>query len=681
MLKQWSVAKLNKESAMDIAQRYDLPMLVSMMLDIRGITDENDIIDFFSDEINIEDPFLIKDMEKAVDRIKYAVENSEKICIFGDFDADGVTSTALLYSYLYDIGADVISYIPSREEEGYGMNIEAIKNLHSQNVKLIITVDNGIAAIEEVEFAKSLEIDVVITDHHTPPSILPDACAIVDLHQEGCMSKFKDLSGVGVALKLVIAIEGEYADVNAIFENYSDLAAIGTIGDIVSLRGENRFIVKEGLTHINNRERIGINALIDESGLTDKEITSGNVSFTLVPRINACGRLGLSKDSVTMLLSEDMEIANSIANKLGSDNSQRQQIEKDILHDINEMIKINPSLVQNKIIVIEGKNWHQGVIGIVASRLKDAYGKPSIVITKDGDIYRGSGRSVKGFSLINALSECSDLLVQYGGHPMAVGFGINSGDIRKFTEKINRISEDIPYPTLDIDCKLNPTQLSVPLVSPLSMMEPFGAGNPKPLFGLYKMQITDIKEISNGKHLKFTLTRDYTSISALKFNTTLDECPFIKYDVIDVAASLDINEYNGIQQLSIIIKDYKFTDYDMEFQLKSRDLFERFCMGDKVTKEEVNSIIPTRDEFALFYRYLKQNDGFRYPFEILNYRVDKNIGYGKMRVILEALSDLGLIQIYEGMTDSNILMCDVKNKVSLEDAKIIMKLREVSALG
>ena len=312
-MKKWVTKKLNKDNAVAISQRYELPMLIAMLLDIRGITDDSAIIDFLSNETLTASPFEIRDMDLAVERIQAAIEDGELICVYGDFDADGVTSTALLYSYLSDIGANAMYYIPSRETEGYGMHREAIDRLYQRGVKLIITVDNGVAAADEIAYANSLEIDTVVTDHHAVPDVLPEAVAVVDPHRPDCDSSFKELSGVGVAFKLVQAIEGEYADVDGLLENYSDLAAIGTVGDIVTLRGENRVLVKNGLRHINNSDRLGIAALTEVSGLSGKQISAGNLSYTLVPRINAGGRLGLSQKSVTMLLSDDEDYALDIA--------------------------------------------------------------------------------------------------------------------------------------------------------------------------------------------------------------------------------------------------------------------------------------------------------------------------------------------------------------------------------
>ncbi len=680
-MKKWTVAKLNKDIAVDISMRHELPMLIAMILEIRGIIHDDEINDFLYNESVLSDPFDAKDMDKAVERIKQAIENYEKICIYGDFDADGVTSTALLYSYLETVGANVMFYIPAREGEGYGMNKEAIDLLNSQDVNLIITVDNGIAAVDEIAYANSLGIDTVVTDHHMPNTVLPDAVAIVDLHQEDCESYFKELSGVGVALKLVMAIEGEYGDTEQILENYSDLAAIGTIGDIVELVGDNRVIVKNGLKYIGNSDRCGINALVEQSGLSDRKITTGNVSFTLVPRINAGGRLGLSKKTVSMLLAEDEITASEIAQELCDDNTQRQAIEKEILNDIDERIKRNPSIVQNRVIVVCGENWHQGVIGIVASRLKEAYGKPSIVISVDDDVCRASGRSVKGFSLCDAVFACSDLLTQFGGHPMAVGFGILPENIEDFIYAINEYAKTVqmPVPELELDCKLNPAQLSVSLADQLSMLEPFGAGNPTPLFGLYNMSVSDIHELGGGKHLKLTLSRGVNSVTAMKFSTTKKEFPYNIGDTVDCAVTLDKNVYNNIESLSIIIKEMRFSNIDDDAIFVSKEAFEAFCTGEDISPETARELLPDRGEFAHVYRFLRANNGFDYSVDTLLYRLDNPIiSYGKLRVILECMNELSLIEIYEGMTSTKIKLNEVEGKVNLEDSIIISKLKEVS---
>ena len=680
-MKKWITRKLNKDNAVAVSQRYELPLLIAMLLDIRGITDDRDIEDFLYGDTLTASPFEIKDMDKAVERIQAAIEYCERICIYGDFDADGVTSTALLYSYLSDIGADVIYYIPSREEEGYGMNRGAVSKIRERGVKLIVTVDNGVAAVDEVAYAKSLGIDTVITDHHAVPEVLPDAVAVIDPHRQDCDSSFKELSGVGVAFKLVQAIEGEYADVEGLLENYSDLAAIGTVGDIVSLRGENRVFVRNGLRHINNGDRLGLAALVDESGLRGRSISAGNLSFTIVPRINAGGRLGLSQKSVSMLLTDDEDYAADIAAELSADNVERQQIERDILSDIDSLIRENPSIVNNRVIVVYGEGWHKGVIGIVASRIKEVYNKPAIIITLDGDICRASGRSVAGFSLIDAVFSCSDLLVQCGGHPMAVGFGIRRENIEDFITQLNRYAElnPIPTPTLELDCKLNPAQLSVDLARGLSLLEPFGSGNPTPLFGLYNMTLRDIREIGGGRHLRLTLSRGDNTIYALRFSTLLAEFPYRMGDVVDLAVTLDINVYNNSESLSVIIRDMRFSGQDEDDIISSGELFKSFCRGDDITPDEAASILPSRQEFAVVYRFLRAENGFSYPFDALLYRIGGGIGCGKLRVILECMNELGLISISEGMYEFKVGMREVGAKVDLGSSLIIKKLREVSS--
>lgn len=680
-MKVWSVAKVNKERAIAMANKLEIPPLLAMMLDIRGITKEEDVINFLQENKDFSDPFLMKDMDKAVERITTAVENGEKICVYGDYDADGVTSTSLLYSYLRDsLGADVMFYIPTRTGEGYGMNKGAVDKIHSQGVTLIITVDNGISAREEIDYANSLGIDTVITDHHVPSGAIPKAVAVVNAHQKDDKSPFKDFSGVGVAFKLVMAIEGEYADVDSLLENFSDIATLGTIGDIVPLVGENRTLVKNGLRHIQNSDRIGINAMKQESGIAEKEINSSNVAFTLVPRINAGGRLGSSEKSVNLLLTEDEDEAVTIADKLGMDNRERQSIEKEILASIDEEVRRTPNIVNDKILVFAGKGWHQGVVGIVASRIKDIYDKPTIIIGIDDDgVARGSGRSVEGFSLCDAVFACSEHLTHYGGHPMAVGISLEKEKINDFRKAINAYCKDIkmPYNILHIDCKLNPNQLDLSILDCLSYIEPCGASNPSPIFGLYNMTVIATKEIGNGKHMRITLSRGQGQVPvyAVYFNHNFQSCSYRNGDIVDVAVSLDRNIYNGQENLSVIIKDIKYSQSNNEELIDSERIFDKFAKRYKLTKNEVMSILPTRNDFAYVYRFLKQNKGFIYGEYALVNALNYKISMGKLIVILYSMKELGLINWLQGLYQSIIEMKE-SGKVNLEDSVFIKKLKE-----
>lgn len=680
-MKVWSVAKVNKERAIAMANRLEIPPLLAMMLDIRGITKEEDVINFLQENKDFSDPFLMKDMDKAVERITTAVENGEKICVYGDYDADGVTSTSLLYSYLRDsLGADVMFYIPTRTGEGYGMNKGAVDKIHSLGVTLIITVDNGISAREEIDYANSLGIDTVITDHHMPSGAIPKAVAVVNAHQKDDKSPFKDFSGVGVAFKLVMAIEGEYADVDSLLENFSDIATLGTIGDIVPLVGENRTLVKNGLRHIQNSDRIGINAMKQESGIAEKEINSSNVAFTLVPRINAGGRLGSSEKSVNLLLTEDEDEAFTIADKLGVDNRERQSIEKEILASIDEEVRRTPNIVNDKILVFAGKGWHQGVVGIAASRIKDIYDKPTIIIGIDDDgVARGSGRSVEGFSLCDAVFACSEHLTHYGGHPMAVGISLEKEKINDFRKAINAYCKDIkmPYNILHIDCKLNPNQLDLSILDCLSYIEPCGASNPSPIFGLYNMTIIATKEIGNGKHMRITLSRGQGQVPvyAVYFNHNFQSCSYRNGDIVDVAVSLDRNIYNGQENLSVIIKDIKYSQSNNEELIDSERIFDKFAKRYRLTKNEVMSILPTRNDFAYVYRFLKQNKGFIYGEYALVNALNYKISMGKLIVILYSMKELGLINWLQGLYQSIIEMKE-SGKVNLEDSVFIKKLKE-----
>lgn len=680
-MKVWSVAKVNKERAIAMANKLEIPPLLAMMLDIRGITKEEDVINFLQENKDFSDPFLMKDMDKAVERITTAVENGEKICVYGDYDADGVTSTSLLYSYLRDsLGADVMFYIPTRTGEGYGMNKGAVDKIHSLGVTLIITVDNGISAREEIDYANSLGIDTVITDHHMPSGAIPKAVAVVNAHQKDDKSPFKDFSGVGVAFKLVMAIEGEYADVDSLLENFSDIATLGTIGDIVPLVGENRTLVKNGLGHIQNSDRIGINAMKQESGIAEKEINSSNVAFTLVPRINAGGRLGSSEKSVNLLLTEDEDEAVTIADKLGMDNRERQSIEKEILASIDEEVRRTPNIVNDKILVFAGKGWHQGVVGIAASRIKDIYDKPTIIIGIDDDgVARGSGRSVEGFSLCDAVFACSEHLTHYGGHPMAVGISLEKEKINDFRKAINAYCKDIkmPYNILHIDCKLNPNQLDLSILDSLSYIEPCGASNPSPIFGLYNMTVIATKEIGNGKHMRITLSRGQGQVPvyAVYFNHNFQSCSYRNGDIVDVAVSLDRNIYNGQENLSVIIKDIKYSQSNNEELIDSERIFDKFAKRYKLTKNEVMSILPTRNDFAYVYRFLKQNKGFIYGEYALVNALNYKISMGKLIVILYSMKELGLINWLQGLYQSIIEMKE-SGKVNLEDSVFIKKLKE-----
>lgn len=677
-MKNWIVSEINKDEAKKIQTEYGLPPILAMLLQIRGITKQEEIEDFLQNDSVIASPFEIKDMQKGADRILTAIDNSEPICVYGDYDADGVTSTALLFSYLETVGANAMYYIPSREAEGYGMNKDAIDKLAEKGIKLIVTVDNGIAAVDEIDYANSLGIDTVITDHHQPTGKLPNAVAVIDMHQKDCKSKYKMLSGVGVAFKLVMALEGENCDVSSLLDNYSDLLCIGTVGDIVELKSENRVFVKRGLVNIQQSDRVGINALVQTAGIAGKKITSGNVSFTLVPRINAVGRLGFSGKSVSLLLTEDEEEANEIAKQLNDDNTERKEIEQNILLKIDDMVKLRPEIVRDRVLVIDGEGWHQGVIGIVASKIKEFYGKPTIILSRDGDEAKGSGRSVEGFSLCDAIFACSDLLMHYGGHPMAAGLSLKSENIELFRKRINEYAlqqEKMPFNACNIDCKLNPALLNVQLIEPLNYLAPYGAGNPTPMFGLYKMTLALVTPLSQNKHLRLQFKRNNSTVTVMKFFTTQQEFPYVAGDVLDLAVTLDINEFNGQRNLSVIAKEIKPSALDTEKFLQSQRNYEDFKLGLKLSFEQIDDLLPNREDFAILYVFLRKTGGYAFPIETLVHKLDYKLSIGKIRVILDAMSELSLVTVSEGINSAQIRVSQVSKKVDLNSADTIIKLR------
>ena len=650
-----------------------------MLLQIRGITSDVEIEDFLYNDSVIADPMEIRDMDKAAARVRQAIDSGEAICVYGDYDADGVTSTALLYSYLETVGANVTYYIPSREGEGYGMNSAAVDMLAAQGVRLIVTVDNGIAAREEIAHAKSLGIDTVVTDHHTPLSTLPEAVAVVDLHREDCPSRFKLLSGVGVAFKLIMALEGEECDVDMLLDNYSDILALGTIGDVVELKGENRVFVKRGMDSIMHTDRAGISALLEVSGIGEKALTAGRVAFTLVPRINAVGRLGHSGQSVELLLTEDFERAEEIAQVMNRDNTERKEIENRILEEIDAEIRRNPALVRDRVIVIDGEGWRQGVVGIVAARVKETFGKPTIIISREGDKAKGSGRSVEGFALCDAVAACADVLTHYGGHPMAAGLSLPAENISLFRKRINEYAASLPkmpYDCFRIDCRLNPAIISEELVYQISLLQPFGAGNPTPVFGFFEMQLEAIIPMGNNKHLRLQVSKGGNSLKVMQFFTALEEFPFIKGDIIDIAATLEINEYNGVKSVSVVAKDIKASADDSEKLLNANRAFEKFIGGKPLSKRIIERLTPTREDFAQLYRFLQACRGYRLAIDSLVHKLGGRLNLGKIRVMLEAMRQLGLIEMEEGITGASIVLNQVKGKVSLESAPVMKALKE-----
>lgn len=685
-MKKWIIFKQNENDVIKLSKKFNITYFLAVLLNIRGITSSEEIDSFLNLNTKFFNPMEFKDMDKAVERIIKAIDTFEKICVYGDYDADGVTSTVLLCSYLESKNANVMFYIPQRDMEGYGLNNNAIDLLKEQNVSLIITVDNGIVSIDEIDYAKKLGIDTVVTDHHQPRDILPNAVAVVDPYRKDCGSRFKNLAGVGVVFKLISALEGENLDLHNLIEMYSDLVSIGTIGDVVPLISENRFLVKKGINIINNViRREGLRALIDESGLSGKKITANNLSFTVIPRINASGRMDSSIKAVKLLLSNNYEQSIFYAESLDEYNRQRKQIGQDILKDVYNILEKEPHRKYDRVIIIEGENWHQGIIGIVASKVTEKYGKPCIIISINGDEAKGSGRSIKGFSLYEAVCAGQQYLTRFGGHHMAVGLNMYSKDIDSFKIAVNEYAktsmDELPYYSLDIDCEIGISDITVDLVREVSKLEPFGCGNPKPIFMLKNMKLCEIKPISDGKHLKILVKKDKNELYAMKFFTTKDQFIYDCGDVLDLAVTLEISEYMGIERVSTIIDDIKLSNVNYEKILTHKRLFERIKRKETDFKNysvniALDEIIPTRNDFIEVYNYIKLKKRVCTSIDLLSLRLNRFIDFIKIYIILDTLSELKLITKYEDGDIYNIEWNFTNTKVNLESASILKTLRE-----
>ena len=674
-IKNWHLAKLDKVNAQKIACQNNIPFFLAMMLDVRNIVDEKRIHELLSDEFEVSNPFEFIDMDKAVDRIQKAINSGEKICVYGDYDADGVTSTALLYLYLENCEANVIYYIPDRNSEGYGLNFSAIDKLFAEKVSLIITVDNGISAFDEVAYANSLGIETVITDHHQPPELLPNAVAIVDPHRSDCKSSFKNLAGVGVVFKLVCALEGSFADVEFILENYSDLILIGTIGDVVPLIGENRYLVKQGLKYIKNTNNLGVQEILNLAKLTEKPINSTNIAFNVVPRINASGRLSFSKKLVQLLTSENQLEVQNIATQVEDDNIKRKEIENEILLQAEELLKNEPVRAYQRVLIVEGENWHPGVIGIVAARLLEKYGKPTVVISKMGDVARGSCRSIEGFSLYEAIKTCAKYLVRFGGHPLAAGFELKCDDLNKFKNDINNFAKNfgvMPCLSLNIDCKLNSEALSLDLIEQLDPLEPFGKDNPEFTFGLYNMKICDMTFVGAEKnHLRLTLSRNSHKITAMKFFTTAQYFSYEFNDEVDLAVKLSKSEFRGQESLTLIIDGIKFSGLDNKLLIDEQRVYESIKRNEQVNSKLLQEHTPSRADFSVLYKFLKANNPINIDISVLYYRLkDFKISFCKLLIMLDAMAECGLITV-ETIADVYLITVKpVNGKVDLESSVV-----------
>ena len=662
--KKWIVGNPDREKAKLLAEECDIDPFAALIAVGRGIDNEGELELLMSDEPILCDPLELIDIKEAADYINNAIEENIKIAVFGDYDCDGVVATSLLYDYLAGRGANVIAYIPDRLDEGYGMNCGAVDKLSEQGVGLIVTVDNGISCANEIAYADSLGIATVVTDHHLPPEQLPKAIAVVDPHRVDCPSTFKEICGAEVAFKLVCVLDDKEPE--QMLEQYADILAVATIGDVMPLTNENRSIVKAGIAKIKTVPNIGVAAILNMAGIDRNNIDAGKISFGIVPRINAAGRMGSAYRAFELLTSSNAIDALKLAGPIDDDNVRRQQIEKDIFKSAVKMIE-STGLQYNRVIVVCGKDWHFGVLGIVASRICERYGKPTLILSSEGGISHGSGRSFSGFHLYDAINSCCDVLLKYGGHELAAGVSVNDDMLDIFKQRINEYAamQTPAIPTLNIDFRINPAGMSVDMAHVIKSLEPFGMGNPVPVFGIFGVTLEKITAIGGGKHLKLLCRKNGNAFQALLFGVTIEQFCFVPGDKIDLAVTLDVNLYQGQNNLSVQIKAIKMSDTDQELYFKGKQQYDDFISD---CNTDFSEIFPDRAEVGGIYKMITSSP---INAERLKY-IDTKIGYAKTQIAVETLCELGLVSLNNGVLVGHT----TTQKTDLMNSKTYNKLYE-----
>ena len=669
--------------------------ITSVLLFNRGLTDREKAEAFMDrSESSLYSPFLMKDMDRAADRILRAADCRENTVIYGDYDVDGVTSVSILYKYLTSLGMKLSYYVPSREKEGYGVNTEAIDGFRKQGTTLIITVDTGITAVAEAEYASGLGIDMVITDHHECQKELPKAYALVDPKRPDCPYPFTGLAGVGVAFKLICAIEmlrtpdADPAEVTKrMCREYIDLVAIGTVADVMPLTDENRVLVGLGIDGMRENTRTAVAMLLSESGSkafdggTGAGISSSTISYTIAPRINAAGRMESASLAVELFLSDDPVKARELAARLCDANLRRQEEENKIVGEVSE--RIGKSALTDHVIVLASDGWSSGIIGIVASRITERYGIPSILVTFDGDIGKGSGRSVPGIDLVEELAACSDLLIKYGGHSLAAGLAIERKNLVLFRERINAdiaklTAEKDLTPVIEYECEIAPTDITLRQTSEQQKLEPFGVSNPAPLFCMDHVTVSDVMELGGGKHTRLTVTKDGISHTALMFGTRRDSLDIVTGDRVNLLFSISENRFRGNVSVQLIVKDIAL---DCKDDLsEDRKIYDGIIKGGRFTRED--DYLPSRDEIAQVYRYIRDRVG--------GYREDRislrrtaldfsgRMSYIKIKLAAAVLISAGLISADSGDKSGDLYRFGinyVKSKTDIERDPLYVRLK------
>ena len=664
----WSDAKYS--SVLSAQQKENA--LLAGILTARGITDPAEALTLLAGEEDLSDPFLLTDMQKACERIWQAIDNGETIVVFGDYDVDGVTATALLYQHLKGMGATVKCMLPSREGDGYGLSRNAIQSIHDKGYQLIVTVDNGISAVEEAEFAAELGIDLIITDHHLPPETLPKAVAVVDPRRLDDTSPFKGLCGAGVAFKLCAALDG--CPPEEMLDYCGDLAAVGTVADVMPLTGENRTLVKSGLRQLQNTDRPGLEALLEEVGLAGRPITAENISYAIAPRINAAGRMDSAVTALQLVLCEDPDRAEELAHKLNEINVKRQETELEIFKAAQVLLEQQPERLEDRVMLLWGRDWHPGVIGIVASRLVERTGRPVIVVTVDehGEC-KGSGRSVPGFNLHACIGSCTDLLIRYGGHAMAAGLSVREENLPELRRRLNEwAARECPVlhtAPLECDLPIHLDRVTVDSVRRIDALAPFGAENPTPVFLLQSAVVDGVYPVSEGRHSRLRLRQGNASVYAVWFGMPPEQLPYTMGDVVDAALNLSVYESARGAQLSGRILDLHPAGLGTKLAEQAA-LVAALRRGTPLTAEQKTLITPDRSHIITVYRELQARRWHAEDLQPLCAKLGEE-NTGKTLVAVTALEQVGLIATVEKGGAKYLELVPAQGKKNLADAPIL----------
>ncbi|MBQ7353046.1 MAG: single-stranded-DNA-specific exonuclease RecJ [Clostridia bacterium] len=708
--KIWNIIAKTEDSSIinEMSSKIGISRILATLIVNRGYRDVNSAKDFIrkGQEV-IHNSFLLNDIDKAIERVLKAVDTKEKITIYGDFDVDGVTSVCILKLYLEKIGGIVDYYIPNRKLEGYGVSTEAIDTLRKNNTNLMITVDTGVTAIDEIDYANKLGIDTIVTDHHECSDVLPNAVAVINPKRKDSTYPFQYLAGVGVVFKFLCALESVRAGIDIwdatrkIAYDYSDLTAIGTIADVMPVIDENRIIISIGLARAEKTDKVGLSTLIDicsngegksYKAKTKRKINSNFVGYTLSPRINAAGRISSANIAANLFLEKDKQKAYDYVLELCEINRERQATENRIADTAYEIIE-NNGYIGKSIFVLDNNDWHNGVIGIVSARVSERYGVPSILISFEGNddpnspeaVGKGSGRSLGGLNLVEALNSCSDILEKYGGHELAAGLTIKRKHIEEFRARMEKFATNSfdgtePVRLLDIDCEISSCDVNVNLAREISCLEPCGASNPTPTFMLRNVVIKDIVPVGMNRHLRLTLSKDGYDYTAMFFSVSPQDFMFSRGDEVDVAFNLEINEFNGITNAQISLKDVKLSERNVHFEKINEELFQNTKMG--VSDLAYDYVVPSRDDCMKVYNFLNQSsrvgkNNYRYLRLLSDLSNESSLNYVKIKFIISIFRELNIVNIdFIDDYSFSFRFSYPKVKANLEKSNILKKLKQ-----